>query len=154
MTPEQEKANKKKFAEILIRTPDPFQAALELFPDNTTWAAWIAKHWPKDSEVIAEKDALKKSGFGSEELPTKTDLSRALWDRMNQPFVSTEDFTKAAKLYAEVNSFIEKTPPPSVTANIIIPKVIEIPNHGSDANWEALAETQQRDLLNVSRSKN
>lgn len=153
MTPEQETANKKRYAEILIRTPDPFVAALELFPDNTTWSAWIAKHWPKNPEVIAFKKDLVGSGFGADELPTKDDLSRAIWDKMNGPILP-DDFAKLAKVYAEVNKMIEKpSTTVSVTPQIIIPKVIEIPNFGSAEEWEAKVEKQQKDLLSVSRSK-
>lgn len=152
MTQEEEKAFKKKYAETLIRTPDPFQAALELFPDNNTWAAWIARHWVKDPEIIAEKETLKKAGFGSENLADKQDLSRAIWDKMQGPCFN-DDFAKLAKLYAEVQGMIEKPLPPNVTANIIIPKVIEIPNYGSDQDWEAVTEKQQCELLSVSRSK-
>lgn len=153
MTPDEEKANKKRYAEILIRTPDPFQAALELFPEQTTWAAWIARHWPKDPEVIANKEALKKGGFGSEELPDKIDLCRAIWDKMSGPCLP-DDYAKLAKLYAEINSMIEKpSATTNVTAQIIIPKVIEVPNHGTDDNWETQVEKQQKELLSVSRSK-
>lgn len=152
MTPEQEKAYKKKYAEILIRTPDPFKAALELLPENTTWAAWIAKYWPKDPEVIAERDSLKKSNFASEDLPDKKDLCRAIWDKMQGPCLP-DDYAKLAKLYAEINSMIEK-PGPGVVAQIIVPKVIEVPNHGTDSQWEAIAEKQQKDLLSVSRNRN
>lgn len=151
MTRDEEAEAKKRYAYALIRTPDPLGAALELYPDDTKIAAWIAKHWSKDPEVIAEKDRLKET-IGAKGLADKSDLSRAIWDRMNGPILS-DDFAKLAKIYAEVNGFIEKPAPPNVTANIIIPKVIEIPNHGTDANWEALAEKQQKDLLNVSRSK-
>lgn len=153
MTPEDEKAYRKKYAEILIRTPDPFTAALELFPGNTTWAAYIARYWPKSPDVIAEKEALKKSGVGAEDLPDKADLCRATWDRMNGP-CSADEFAKLGKLYAELQSMIEKpSAATNITAQIIIPKVIEIPNHGTDSEWEAKAEKQQKDLLSVSRNK-
>lgn len=152
MTPQEETAAKKRYAAALVRTPDPFAAALELYPEDTKTAAWIAKYWSKDPEVLAEKDTLKTAMSGKEGLPDKVDLSRAIWDRMNGPCLP-DDFAKLAKIFAEVNGMIEKQTTPTVVAQIIIPKVIEIPNHGTDSDWEAVAEKQQKDLLSVSRSK-
>lgn len=152
MTREEEAEAKRRYAQALLRTPEPLAAALELYPDDTKIAAWIAAHWSKDAEVVAEKERLKEAGEGKKGLADKTDLSRAIWDKMNGHILA-DDFAKLAKIYAEINGMIEKPAPPNVTANIIIPKVIEIPNHGTDSEWEAKAEKQQQDLLNVSRSK-
>lgn len=147
MTPQEQTAAKKQYAEILTRIPEPFAAALELYPDDTKIAAWIARNWPHDPEVIAAKKEIRNT----EDLPNKTDLARAIWDKMQGP-IMPDDFGKLAKIYAEVNGYIEK-PGPGVIAQIIIPKVIEVPNHGTNEEWEAKAEKQQKDLLNVSRSK-
>lgn len=152
MTRDEETEAKRRYAQALIRTPDPLAAALELWPEDTKTAAWIASQWSKHPDVIAEKEKLKAEGEGKKGLADKTDLSRAIWDRMTGPCLS-EDYVKLAKLYAEINGMIEKPAPPNVTANIIIPKVIEMPNNGTDAEWEAKTERQQKELLSVSRSK-
>ncbi len=153
---------KLKFAELLLKTPDePFKAALALFPDDVSRALWVAAHWPADPDVkAAQEEALADSGSLSF-LPSKAELARDIWQRMQGTKTvegrlispDADDYAKLAKLYAEVMNFIEK---PSITTNVnnvIVPKVIEIPNYGTAEEWENAATKQQRELLNVSRSR-
>jgi hypothetical protein len=157
MTEAEEKA---AFAVGLLKQPnDPFKVALSLFPDNTNRALWVAHNWPHDAEVKAEQERLANED-GGDFLPSKADLARAIWQKMEGTTNSegrvivptTEDYAKLAKLYAEVRGFIEK-PGTGPQVNVIVPRAIEVPTHGSNEAWEAAAEIQQRELLNVSRSR-
>lgn len=151
---------KAAYAALLLKDPDPFRAALTLFPDNTNRALWVANHWPKDEEVKTLISKVKENNDEMDFLPGKADLARDIWDRMKgkRPDGSTippdsESYTKLAKLYAEVRGFIEKPAAPIVNNNVIVPRAIEVPTHGTTEEWELAAEKQQRELLNVSRSR-
>lgn len=158
MTEDEEKA---AFAIGLLKQPnEPFKVALSIFPDNTNRALWVAHHWPNDPAVKAEQKRVADDDNAGDFLPSKGDLARAIWQKMEGSTNSEgrvivpimEDYVKLAKLYAEVRGFIEK-PGTGPAVNVIIPRAIEVPTHGTNDEWEAAAERQQRELLNVSRSR-
>lgn len=159
--PESVSEEKAAFAALLLRHRDPFKAATILHPDNTNRALWIAAHFPKDAEFLAIMEKMQESIDPMDLLPGKAELAQSIWDRMTgklddgkKGYVSADDFGKLAKLYAEVRGFIEK---PSTTINnnnnVIVPKAIEVPTHGTDEEWERAALKQQEESLNVSRSR-
>lgn len=157
MTEQEEKA---AFAALLLKMPnDPFKAALELVSD-TTRALRIAMEWPKDPIVKAETERLTEGEGALSFLPGKGELLRDIWDRMQGQVGAAgtiikptpDDYAKLAKLYAEVRGFIEK-PQSGPAVQVIIPRAIEVPTHGTDEQWESAAATQQRELLDVSRSR-
>ena len=48
---------KRAFAELLLQNPnEPFKVALQLYPENTNRALWVANTWPGDAEVMGEMD--------------------------------------------------------------------------------------------------
>lgn len=144
-----EAEEKGKFAELLLKHPnDPFKAALILFPDNTNRALMVASQWPFDSEVIAARNELNEDDF----LPSKADLARSIWERMQNERLTADDYTKLGKLYADIRGFIQKAST-NVSVEAVFPRAIEVPTHGTNDQWEVAAEQQQKDLLNVSRSR-
>lgn len=159
MTTTNEAEEKAAFAAMLLRESDPFKVALELYPDNTNRALRVANEWPKDPEVLEIQRKLMGDSDNLSFLPSKAELARDIWERMKGTPVNgvnipttAEEYTKLAKLYAEVRGFIEK-PQNNQNVTVVVPKVIEMPTHGTDEDWEAAAAKQQRELLDVSRSR-
>jgi hypothetical protein len=139
-----EDAQKVAFASLLRKEGDAFKAGLTLFPNNTNRALRIATEWPNDAKVIAELDRLDADTDPTKDLPTKVDLAKKVWDRLNKA-VEDEDFVKLAKLYAEVNGYIEK-PQNSTNVNIQQNRVMTVRDFGSEAHWESKMLDQQRAL--------
>ncbi len=143
---------KQKFAEALLELCDPFKAALHVCEGMPTQKALkMATEWPADIEVKGFIKAIKDKESSIDTLPDKKDLAEAVWLKMeNCRF--PEDFAKLAKLYAEVRGFIEKPDnKPIVTINQN--RVMVIKDFGNEDQWQAAADKQQRDLLNVSSTK-
>jgi len=143
---------KAEFARLLLRTPeDPFKAALMLFPDNTSRALRVANEWPADPEVIAAQAAIVEDEGEMSFLPTKADLARSIWSRMQGDRICPEDFAKLGKLYAEVRGFIEK-PQTNINTNVnnVTNRVMVVRESASDADWETKLRKQQEDLTNAS----
>ncbi|QBZ71722.1 putative terminase small subunit [Pseudomonas phage KP1] len=151
---------KAAFAALLLKERDPFKAALRLFPDNTNRALWVANHWPNDKEVKEEQARLMGVDGGSSLLPSKTELARDIWDRMqgkanaNGVIVppTADEYAKLAKLYAEVMTFIEK-PQTNLNVNNYVQRVVEVPMFASPEEWEKAASTQQTELLANARTR-
>jgi len=159
--PAKESEEKAAFAALLLKEPDPFKAALQLYPENTARALRIATEFPKDAEFKAILAHMESQIDPMDCLPTKADLARVVWNKMtgkaengNAIYVSVDDFAKLGKLYAEIRGFIEK-PGPVINNNnnVIVPRAIEVPNHGTNEEWEQAAQRQQEESLNVSRSR-
>lgn len=145
--------NKTAFAVEFLKSPDDaFKAALQVFPHDTGQALRAAHTWPKDPFVVAETERLSGELGDDAFLPGKAELCRNIWARMQKDFVSSEDFVKLAKLYAEVRSFIEK-PNTNVNVAVVTNKVMVVKDLGTNDEWEMKAERQQRELLNVSTSR-
>lgn len=108
--PPDESELKKAFAVELLRFPgEPFKAANEAFPEHPPqWNLWIANNWPANAEVVAIVKELKADDGELAFLPTKAQLARSIWEKAHEPGTWKEDFTKMAKLYAEVMGFIDK----------------------------------------------
>jgi len=155
-----EDQQKAEYANLLLKERDPFKAAILLFPANTNRALWVANHWPHDPVVKEFQKSLLSASDELDFLPTKAELARDIWEKMKgvttsegrQIAPSPDEYSKLAKLYADVRGFIEK-PQNNQNITVVIPKAIEVPTHGTNAEWEAAAATQQRELLDVSRSR-
>lgn len=145
-----EEAKKAKFAALLLKTPsEPFVAAMAVEPDNNGIALWIASHWIADDEVMAHQAKLRSMGEDLSDLPSKADLARTVWQLTQQGLF--EDRIKAAKLYAEVRGFIDKTPP--VAVNVNNNRVMVIRDKGSNEEWENGVAKQQADLLSAASTR-
>lgn len=149
-----EAEEKKLFAIELLKTPnEPFVAALKLFPNNNNRALRIATEWPRDSEVLEIIQGVKDGGKELDFLPSKADLARKVWDKLEQPWHDADGFTKLGKLYADVLGFIPKAGGSNLNVQINNNKVMVIRDQGTNEQWEEKAVKQQRELLNVSRSR-
>lgn len=141
-----EDAQKLAYAAILLREPDPFKAAFELFPSNTNRAIFVAANWVSDVVVLDEQARLKEvASKTTDALPTKDELSREIWKRMKAA-PEDKDFVALAKLYGEVNSMIEKPQAPTATINVQQNRVMTVREFGAEENWEAKMLEQQRNL--------
>jgi hypothetical protein len=148
------------YAGYLIREPDPLAAAILLFPHDMRNALKASKEWPQDEIVLKQKAKLLAasgdvSGAG---LPSKDALALDIWQKMQgkgvQEAPTIDEYVKLAKLYADVQGFIDKpSERPTINNNIILPRAIEVPVYDSDEAWEAEAERQQRQLLESSRGR-
>src|SRR6187551_2594919 len=111
-----ESEEKTAFAVELLKYPsEPFKAALAVFGADTAKALRVAHFWPLDSFVREELDRLKTEDGELSFLPSKADLARALWDRAHGERTTNDDFTKMARLYAEIMDFVPKVPKVSLT---------------------------------------
>ncbi len=155
-----ESEEKAAYAALLLKERDPFKAALQLFPDNTNRALWVANHWPIDAEVKAEQERLMGEDDGSSFLPSKAELARDIWQRMQGTTLANgvaipptpEEYAKLAKLYADVRGFIEK-PQTNVNVTTNVQRVVEVPVFQSESEWENAAARQQRELLENARTR-
>lgn len=155
-----EAEEKLAYASLLLTERDPFKAALALFPNNTNRALWVAVNWSKDQEVKAEQARLVDEESDSFVL-SKRELLQDIEQRMkgttypngNVVPTTADEYAKLAKLYADIRGFIDKPAAVNVNTSVIVPRAIEVPTHGTNEQWEIAAETQQRELLSVSRTK-
>ena len=123
--PEDESGKKAAFAVELLKTPaDPFRAALAVFATNTNKALRVANEWPADSFVIAEVERLKEEKGELSFLPSKADLARSLWERAHTASTDNDDFTKMARLYAEIMDFVPKVS--KIEANVKNTSTIQV----------------------------
>lgn len=160
MTEQNESEEKAAYAALLLKERDPFKAALQLFPDNTNRALWVANHWPIDTEVKAEQVRLMGEDDGSSFLPSKAELARDIWQRMQGTTLASgvtipptpEEYAKLAKLYADVRGFIEK-PQTNVNVTTNVQRVVEMPVFQDEDAWEAAAAKQQRESLQNARTR-
>lgn len=140
----------RKFAEALHTTGDAFKAGEAVYPRNAGLALKASEEWPSDPLVVETLARLK----GEDKLPEKTELLRELWRKMNSYSMEegADGFVKLARLYAEVAGLIEK-PGNSQSVQVVLPRAMEVPVFASDDDWEKEAARQQRESLNVSRSR-
>lgn len=160
MTDERNESEEKAaYAALLLKERDPFKAALQLFPDNTNRALWVANHWPNDEEVKAEQTRLSNEE-GDSFLLSKREFLQDIEQRMRGTVYpngavippTPEEYAKLAKLYADVRGFIEK-PQTNVNVTTNIQRVVEVPVFQDESSWEAAAAKQQRELLNNARTR-
>ena len=154
MTTDAEIEEKAAFAAFLLRESDPFKAALLLHPNNTNRALWIANHWKNDVIVLSHMGEMREAGvtkYNKELL--REQLTEKMLAIVDDTGEETKERINAAQFIANLHALIQK-PETIINSNtLIMPKAIEVFNHGSDDDWEAAAEKQQRELLSVSRSR-
>lgn len=141
-----EEKYKRQFAALLVKLEDPFKAAFKIFPNDTKAAIKAANEWPKD-RIVIDQQIESDVKIGDETLPTKSDLKLQLWERMKN--ATDDDYTKMAKVYAEVCGFIEKQGT-QVNVQNVTNKVMQVSVFESDKDWELKTAAQQERLLSES----
>ncbi len=140
------------FAGLLIKLKDEYKAANRLYPNNPNLALWVAVNWPKDETFNEIYNSKLLKGNELDNLPNKADLARKIWDKLDSGFLIPEEFTKMAKLYAEVMSFIEKAPTAAVNLNQVNNKVMIVNQQASDDDWANKLKNNQTKLIEDARS--
>ena len=148
-----EQEEKRKFAEAMISANmNPLEAGQLVHPANFNRAAQIASMWHNDAEVKAMIAELKKaeiaeSGVSEDERYVEEKLKEII---ENARF--PDDRIKALDKLMDLKG-LSKKPQSGPAVQVVIPRAIEVPTHGTNEEWEAAAAAQQRELLNVSRSR-
>ena len=148
-----EQEEKRKFAEAMISANmNPLEAGQLVHPANFNRAAQIASMWHNDAEVkslIAEikKAEIAESGVSEDEKYVEEKLKEII---ENARF--PDDRIKALDKLMDLKG-LSKKPQSGPAVQVVIPRAIEVPTHGTNEEWEAAAAAQQRELLNVSRSR-
>lgn len=136
---------KERFAEALLRDPEPMRAALAVIGQgDMPLAALAALEWPRDAFVL-DTQARLVAQFGAEAfLPDKMALARTIWKHASE--CQDEDSkTKALKLYGEVTGILRRD---SQTVNHTVDnRTMIIFDQGSSEEWERKLRAQQDQLL-------
>lgn len=147
---------KQAFAAALLRSPnDPFRAALQVFGSDTGRALRASQQWVLDSEVVSCQVKLLEE-YGEEQfLPDKLALARAVFELAQNPNKPTDERLKAYELYGKIRGFIDR---PAIVNNmdnrsihLTTNKVMVMRDHGTDADWEQKALSQQQRLVSHAR---
>ena len=148
-----EQEEKRKFAEAMISANmNPLEAGQLVHPANFNRAAQIASMWHNDAEVKSLIAQIKKAkqietGVTEDEKYVEEKLKQII---ENCPHA--DDKIKALDKLMELKG-LSKKPQNGPAVQVVIPRAIEVPTHGTNEEWEAAAAAQQRELLNVSRSR-
>ena len=148
-----EQEEKLKFAEAMISANmNPLEAGQLVHPANFNRAAQIASMWHNDAEVKSLIAQIKKA----EQIETGvTEDEKYVEEKLKQIIENcphADDRIKALDKLMELKG-LSKKPQTGPAVQVVIPRAIEVPTHGTNEEWEAAAAAQQRELLNVSRSR-
>jgi hypothetical protein len=106
---------KRLFGIAWAKTPKPFEAALEVFGEETNKALWASWNWLTDPLVVATKDNYAQNIELNDKLLDKDQLAARLLKFAEEKDVSgrfyiceAKDRLAAFKLYAEVQGFVGK----------------------------------------------
>ena len=150
MTESEEKA---AFAQAMISANmNPLEAGQLVHPANFNRAAQIASMWHNDAEVKAMIAELKKAEIA---LAGVSEDERYVEEKLKEIIENArfpDDRIKALDKLMELKGLAKK-PQTGPAVQVVIPRAIEVPTHGTNEEWEAAAAAQQRELLNVSRSR-
>lgn len=98
---------KSEFAKLLLMFPgEPFKAAMELYPNDAGRALYLATQLINDPFIIDEIERLKEENFELTLMPSKLDLLKKVWGRLDNKFLDTDSFCKLARLYSELQGYI------------------------------------------------
>lgn len=153
---DEEQHLKAAFAAALLKHPQDlegrFAAALAVTAD-TGKALLMANKWINDPVVVAEQQRLVSSANEGELdfIGTKAEFAREVLEAARNSW-DGDTKHKFYKLYAETRGFISKGET-NVQVNLTQNKVMVVKDMGTDADWEAKAQRQQRALIDVSASK-
>lgn len=98
---------KTEYAKLLLKFPDePFKAAMELYPNDTSRALYLATQVINEPYLQDEIARLKEENYEMQFLPSKLDLLKKVWNRLENRYLDTDSFCKLARLYSELQGYI------------------------------------------------
>lgn len=153
-SPEEMATLKRRFAyELLMKDGDAFEAALSV-TSNTLEALRISETWAMDLEVRKATDLLQEEYPPEHFLPTKVELCRKVWGKLDDEDLDVSDFVRLSHHYSELRAFFPDKKSSGVQNNIVIQnKVMKVVDHGTRDEWsEALSANQiklQEDLRDL-----
>lgn len=150
MTESEEKA---AFAQAMISANmNPLEAGQLVHPANFNRAAQIASMWHNDAEVKAMIAELKKAELAEKGISENEKYAEEKLKEIVENSSFPKDRIDALGKLIDIWG-LSKKPQSGPAVQVVIPRAIEVPTHGTNEEWEAAAAAQQRELLNVSRSR-
>lgn len=111
-SPNTDPEKKRLFALELAKGLKPFDAALNIYPDNTGLALWVSQNWLNDPEVIQTKEQSNQTEIkllDKEQLAAKVLKFSEEKDPSNKFYLAEDKVRLAAlKLYAEICGYVGK----------------------------------------------
>lgn len=148
---------KAAFAAALLKHPATLEgrfAAAQSLTGDIGKALYMANKWPDDPFVVAEQKRVLNAADNGELdfIGTKAEYARELLEFARNHW-DGEVKHKFYKLYGEVRGWVGGKVDTQVNVQVNNNRVMVVKDLGSDADWEAKAQKQQRALIDVSASK-
>lgn len=112
---------KKHLFGIELAKCTPFEAACNIFGDDTNTAVWVSQNWLNDPIVVASKDKYLEAADTSQTLLDKSQLGRKLLTMAEEKNASNtfylldgKDRLKALELYSKIMGYSNDKPDPSI----------------------------------------
>lgn len=147
---------KKHLFGIELAKHSPFQAACNVFKDDTNTALYVSHNWVNDPIAVASRDKYLEAADTSQALLDKEQFARMLLNMASEKNASNtihildgKDRLKALELYAKVTGLIDTKQDPLLTQNfvhnsmtikLVEPKSKEIPTQ-IDNNEDQIENT-------------
>lgn len=143
---------KKRFAELYLRSREPFKVAQIIAPGpaNVGRALQIADNWLSDPIVVEEMKKLNEEKGSSAFNPSRDDILRDIKDRADLA-KDPKDYAGLMRLYCDVAGHIEKPGANTANVNVAVQAVMVVKSQGSDDEWERKTALAQRTLIDESR---
>lgn len=109
-----EEEKKKLFGiELAKDHPNPFEAALLVFPDDTATSLWVSQNWLNDPVVIGSKDLYAATIGAKSKILDKDQLKVKLLsiseEKVHGRYLATpQERLKALELYAKISGYIDQ----------------------------------------------
>jgi hypothetical protein len=144
-----EDEGKRRFARLMLQKPGDIRAcahdlAYSVGIFDAQQIENIAKYWPYDPLVMAERERLIAEAGGPEAfLPGKTELGYALW-KIADSNADLDGRLKAMAQYSKLMGLdVDKA---GIQINVVN-KVMLVPSAETDEEWEARTALGQRKLI-------
>lgn len=146
LSPEQEQALKRAFAEAWLRYPSDPSAAAQSVCANMAISYRMAMDWVFDPFVRECQEELIKQRGEDFYLPNRTLLVRRIMEIGEDKSHSPKDRLAAYRLVAELRNFMPK---PEQNTNIQVNnnRVMIVKDHGTEAEWREKMAAQQAKLV-------
>lgn len=117
---------KKHLFGVELAKHSAFQAACNIFKDDTNTALWVSHNWVNDPVVVAAKDKYLEAADTSQVLLDKSQLARKFLTMAEEKNASNsfylldgKDRLKALELYAKISGYLDSKPDPTLTQNFV-----------------------------------